>query len=439
MRPSRLVPLSLAGLAIVVAAIALLAYALVRLAWFERNVSGWLSDRLGLPVTLGELAIGYFPEPWIEVDNLTVAQSARDDAASLIELGAARVELPWRTVFGRSLRVDRVELAAPRLRLSLDASGEPNWRAFADALAALGGGDAPARWSIGSLEFEGGALTYRDARDGAAVELTGVASSAREVAPGESFPLRLRLAGQATDYTFHAAIETFASLDPDRDTYAADELTFRGWLGGGDLGLGGVELAGRVAEIRADLAAGTVGIHELTFDGLGLQLAGDVEVTGLDARPDIAFALVSEPFAPRAVANSLNAPLPATADPTALARASARLRGRLNETGLAITELRAEFDDSVVEGSLLLPASDAPPQVRLTLDRIRLDRYLPPADAADPPASPQAALESMLAAARDIDVDAEIVAGEAEARDIKARDLRIVIAPNDTRPAATGR
>lgn len=411
-----------------VAGVALL-YGLVRLSWFERHAGEWLSAQLDTKVTVGGLAIGYFPAPTLDIGGLLIAEGSEPQALALVELGRARATVPWRTLLGGALRVTRMELSAPKLRLSVDAAGRGNWESLAERLANLGG-DEPAAWSLGALEFDEGSVAYADARDGTTFELAGAAVTATDLAPGRYFPLQLRLAGHGPDVVMHASLTGEVRFDPGRDIYAARGLGLRGWLGGLGLHTGGVELAGALEGLQADLAAGTVAFEGISFDGLGLRLTGRAGITDLETDPRITFEFSTEPFAPRALANSLNRPLPDTADPAALARATAVMKGEYATGNLTLEKIEVEFDDTRMTGRLVLPAT-GPPQVQLEFDRIDLDRYLPPE--AKAAGAPQATLESLLGDLAALDVQADLRFGEAQSSGITASGLRVVIEPS--RPA----
>ncbi len=430
MRRSRIALTVIAVLVALAVAGAALLWGIVRLSWFERHAGEWLSAQLDTGVSVGSLAIGYFPTPSLDIGRLVIAEGSGPQSPTLLELGRARAAVPWRTVLGGDLRLTRVELLAPRLRFGVDAQGRGNWESLAARLATLGG-DEPAAWSVGTLEFDEGSVMYADARDGTVLELTGVAVTATGLVPGQHFPMQLRLAGHGTDIVMHAALSGEAMLDPARDIYAARGLALRGWLGGLGLRTGGVELAGSLEKLHADLAAGNIAFEGIRFDGLGLRLAGRAGVAGLDDDPRVAFGFGTEPFAPRAVANSLNRPLPDTADPTALARADVAAQGEYAGGVLTLRDIDAGFDDTRVTGHLTLPAA-GPPRAELEFDRIDLDRYLPPDAAAA--GAPRATLESLLGDLATLDVQADLRFGEAKSSGITARKLRVVIEPS--RPEA---
>jgi hypothetical protein len=425
MHRSRIAVISIAGLAVLAVAGAILLWGIVRLPWFERHAGEWLSRQLDTPVTVGRLAIGYFPTPSIDIGELVIASGSETQAPALMQLDRARLALPWRTLLGGTLRVTRLELDAPMLRLGVDAEGRGNWEPLAERLASLGG-DEPAAWSLGALEIRDGSVDYRDARDGTIFELTGVAFTATDLAPQAYFPLQLRLAGHGPDVVTHASLTGEGMLDPERDVYAARGLDYRGWLGGLGLRTGGAELAGALETLRTDRAAGTATLEGLSFEGLGLRLAGRADIADFETEPRISFEFSTEPFAPRALANSLNRPLPDTTDPTALARATIFTQGSYAAGGLTLERIEGEFDDTRVTGSLIWPVT-GPAKVQLGFDRIDLDRYLPPGT--DTPGAPQATLESLLGDLARLDVDADLRFAQARSSGITARGLRVVIEP----------
>jgi AsmA protein len=434
MRPIRFLLLSLAVLAAIVGGLALGVYGIARLSWSERRAAEWLSGELGLPVEVGALAVGYFPRPWLEVGQLSIADGA-EPAGLIVEVDRIRLVVPWRTALGRGLRVEQLEAAAPRVHLARDAAGHANWDALSARITELMAGESIA-WSVGALQLDNGSVGYRDESAGGAIEASGIAITGSGIAPGAFFPAQARAALQSEGYVVHAAFDGRAMVDPDRGRYGAQALTFSGWIGGGTLPLAGVKLAAQADEVNADLAAGTAAARGIRFDGLGVQATMQAEATDLADSPVVAFSLATAPFAPRTIGYALNRPLPETTDPTALGRASIGLHGQWSEAGLRLEEVRGELDDSRFNGSVWLPADGSPPHVRLDVDRLDLDRYLPP----DSPetrsqASPQAAVEALLAGLQEVTVDAEITVGVAQAAGVTARGLKVTLVPDQPVPA----
>jgi len=416
----------LAGLVVVLPAAF---YGASRLAWFERQASSQLSEVLGWPVQVGDLAIGYFPLPWIEVERLVIAGNAAGDAPSLAEIAQLHATLPWRTVLGRGGHVTSLTLDAPRIALEVGKDGRGNWEPFAERLVTLAG-DGPAAWSIGSLKVEQGSLAYGRAGETPAFTLTGLGLTAEGLRPASAFPIDLRVAGQAGQRTFHATATGLALLDPDADRYAADELVLAGWIGGDALPLAGVNGAGEVESLRADLAAGTVLVRGASLDALGAKADAEVDIAGLNGVLAVSVGFKTNEFSPRAVGIGLNRPLPETTDPKAMSRLQLTARANWTEDGLVVEPLQGRLDDTNFAGALRLPANGLVPDIGLQLDTIDLDRYLPPDDPAAP-TTPQSAAQALLGGLEAIEVQARISIDEARMTGAKARGMKITLTPKD--------
>jgi hypothetical protein len=432
MRPIRLLLLTFL---VVLATLGLLAaglYGLARVSWTEQKLAGWLSGELRLPVKFDALALGYFPEPWLELTGLTVAAGSDAGAGVLIETERLTLELPWRTVFGRAYAVDRLALQAPRVHLSRDAKAA-NWEVLSARIAELMAGESIA-WSLGALELDEGSVGYRDQTTGTVVEASGIGLSGADIAPGQFFPLKARVALQVQGYVVHVGLDGQASVDPDHSAYAFQPLGFTGWVGGGTLPLAGVKLAAQAEAMHFDGAAGTAAVQGLVFDGLGVKATGQLQATGLNASPVATFSLDSAPFAPRTIGFTLGKPLPETQDPSALGQASVSLQGAWSTAGLRLDDLHGTLDDSRFSGSLRWPADGAPPTVRLHVDKVNLDRYLAPASASAGASSPQAAVEALMRGLETVTMDAEITVDLAQAAGVTAHELKVTLVPDETPP-----
>ena len=414
----------LAGLVVVLAAAF---YGASRLAWFERQASSQLSEILGWPVQVGDLAVGYFPLPWIEMERLVIAGNEAGDAASLAEITKLRATLPWRTVLGRGGHITRLELDGPRIALEVGADERGNWEPFVERLVTLAG-DGPSAWSIGSLKVEQGTLVYGRAGEAPAFTLTGLGLTAEDLRPASAFPMDLRVAGQAGQRTFHATATGRAMLDPDADRYAADELVLAGWIGGDDLPLAGVNWAGEVESLRADLAAGTALVRGASLEALGAQADAEVEIANLNGTPAVTVEFKTNEFSPRMVGFGVNRPLPETTDPNVLSRLQLAARAQWGPEVLAMEFLQGRLDDTNFTGALRVPADGRVPDLQLQLDTIDLDRYLPPEDPAAP-TTPQSAAQELLGGLESIDLQAEITIGEARIVGATARGMKVTLTP----------
>lgn len=408
------------------AAIAILALAAFLLLWlgartpFGRRVAGdWVAEATGLPASIERLRIGFLRGPALEVGGLTLAQPEGFGSGRILEIGEARVELPWSSLFGGAA-VDSISIADAVARPALAADGRDNWTALIERLAELGG-EGEAAWSVAELDLERGAVEYEDASAGTRWRLTAISLAAKDVAPRADFPVDLRLAGVSGPNTFHFALNGTAQLDPDQGRYRASALGYTGWAGGDPLPLAGVELTGRLQSVTWIAETQSAAFRGGSFNLAGVPGSFEGELALGEDSTRMSLLIRTESFAPRAPAVAFGRPLPATTDPQAFSTVQATFTCALEEGVLRLDPIEAQLDDTKFAGSVV------PEQryLRLNADRIDLDRYLAPDKATRK--EKKATLESAVAGLRELDLDAEIRIGEARIAGAKLRDavLRI--------------
>ena len=128
-----------------------------------------------------------------------------------------------------------------------------------------------------------------------------------------------------------------------------------------------------------DGAGSILNLDDLAASALGLQTSGNFTVRNPGGSPDVSGTLQVANFSPRALLERFGRDVPPTADPIALQEAtlSADVVVGANRAEFAAMQLR--LDDSNVAGRVEI-ADFADPHFtfELAVDRINLDRYLPP-------------------------------------------------------------
>ena len=438
------------------AAIAILAVAAVAVLWvgarteLARGMAArMIMERTGLPATIETLGLGFLPTPSIEIGGLTLAQPPGYGTQPLLSVGRLRLELPWGSLFSRD-RLDAVLLSNATLRLVVGADGVPNWTKIGAVAAPSAApptqapvptdGAATPDWYVGDLAVDHGVIDYRDEAAGTQWQLAAIAAKAQGLAPGAQFPLELSLGGVFGENTFHYAVKGLAKLDTAAGRYEATGLAYRGWLGGEPLPLAGAELSGKLVRASYESGGGRVTLNagQLTFGGVPAAFDGHVDFGGAEAVGEV--KLVTEPFAPRPSAVAFGFPLPATADPAAFESLQVAATAQLAAGGLTLDPVSGRLDDTNFEGS----AIPGQRRVRLSLDRIDFDRYLPPAAAASGPAKSSApatpaaplrqksqTLEEIAAGLSKLDLDLELRIGEATVAGARMRDVAIRVLPEE--------
>ena len=414
------------------AAIAILAVAAFAVAWlgarteFARGrAARMISERVGLPATVESLRVGFLPSPSLEIGGLAIAQPPGFGTDPFLSVDRLRLELPWGSVFGGS-RVHAASVSGATARLAIAADGTSNWSKLGPAASAESRADehAATSWFLGALDVDHGVIDYRDAAAGSHWQLAAITVTARDVAPAAPFPLEVRLAGVFGANTMHYAVKGLARLDPDAGRYEALRLDYRGWVGGEPLPLAGVELTGALARAAYDGASGVATLDAGRFAFGGIPGTFDARLDFDEPAVAGDLKLATEPFAPRAPAVTFGRPLPATADPAAFESLQFALSAHLAEGELSLDPVSGRLDDTNFEGQVV-PGRR---YLRARLDRIDLNRYLPPADKTLK--QKKATLEEVVAGLSQFDLDAEFRIGEAKIGGATMHDAVVRVEPD---------
>jgi len=357
-----------------------------------------VEERTGRELQLaGPLELAWFPWLAVEFGPATLGNAAGFGEAPFLEIGRARLGVRIAAlVLRRRLEFDTLRIERPVLRLAMAADGRNNWSDLVDRLtaepaapeAALGGPRLTVAFS--GLRVTGGALELTDARDAGRIELKDL--DVETGAPQAGVPFGLR-AGFTYRSDPAASIATTlaarTTLDPERSRLRLDEPRFDLRLQGGDWPSPGLPLSLRSGPIELDWSAQTLAMPQLVVESLGARLTGDLTGRQIVDDPRISGPLRLEKLALRDWLIKAGIELPATRDPKALG--SLELSGQLAATpkAFALESLKLRLDDSSATGRLGIDDLDAevlPLRFELSVDRLDLDRYLPPDGAAAPAA-----------------------------------------------------
>ena len=423
MRLTRPFKITFAAITLVVLAAAAIIWLLGRTPFVRDKVAGWLTDATGLPATVAAVSIGLLRGPSFELRGLAIAQPPGFGAKPLIEVGSARITAPWSSLWGdpvaHSLTID-----APVLRPAVAADGSDNWSGMIERLTAGEDEETAPAWTVGRLEVREGAVEYEDAASGTRLRLTAITIGAADVSPAANFPLDLKVAGVSGTNTFLFACEGRGLADPDGGRFAATGLNLRGWAGGEPLPLAGVELLGKIKAVTFDSVAGVAAIDGGRFNLAGIpgEFAGSMHL----GEPDETLLVFrTESFAPRAPAIAFGTPLPPTADEKAFGNFQISVEGHMKAGMLHLDPIEGRLDETAFSG-LFVPDARL---IRVTADRIEVDRYLAPDQKRG--RDKKATLEAAIAQLAELDIDAKIRIVEARVAGARLRDTVIRVERTD--------
>ena len=228
-----------------------------------------------------------------------------------------------------------------------------------------------------------------------AVAAPGAAVAGNLERPGGGDSIGGRIVASGVDPDVLVAV--FPSLLPDA-------------LGPERLGTLGIDTA-----FEYDATSSILRLDDFAASALGLQTSGDLTVRDPMDSPDITGTLQVANFSPRALLVRFGRDVPPTADPVALQGAALSADIALGANRAEFAALQMRLDDSNVTGRVEVTEFADPHFVfELDVDRINLDRYLPPSSEA--PAAPDQADQGFdTAALADLNLAGRVSAAELHA------------------------
>ncbi len=449
--------LILAGiLALLVVAALVAARVLFEPETYRPRIEAFVSEALQRPFELrGPLRLQVFPWLGLEAEGVRLGNPEGFPAseAPLLEARRMAVRVRLLPLLRREVEVGTVELDGVRLNLVRLGDGRSNFEGLgagggskeAGTAAAgehgagrTGGAPPVAALAVGGLVVQDAAVRFRDLRAGRELAVSGLELEVGAFRPGEAFPVRVegafRLARPALEGTARLRARVLADLAAG--AHAVRGLALRVRAKGEGLPPAGLELE---AEGGGALEPGA---DRLVLEPLRLRLAGveallkGARVERLASAPRLVGDLAVAPFDPRGTLMALGIEPPKTADPRTFVHLELKTRLWASATAVELKRLRLVLDESTAEGELAVRGLDGSrPRYLATLrvDRLDLDRYLPPrakagARGASPGGAAAAGALLPVGTLRALRASAELAVGELRAWGIRSREVTVRLA-----------
>jgi AsmA protein len=356
-----------ASLVVLVIAVLLIAPAFIDIRDYKPQLEKKVSEATGRPFSVGDdLSLSLFPWAGISFSNLRLGNTPGFSEKELASVKSFEVRVKLLPLISKDIQVKRFILNEPNITLVKNKNGRVNWAQPDDTKE-----KSAAEKTAKASESKGteAALPIKDLtvgefsiKNGSIIWIDHTAKSRKEIT---AVNLELK------DVSLERPVALSFSALLDNQPLSID----------GTLGPVGKDFKKATVPLDLDIQA---------LKELALQLKGKVENPG--SKPGIDMAVEVKAFSPRKLMAALGQDFPVvTADPKALEQVALKASLKGSQTKVAITDGIMKLDESTLKFSLT--ASDfSRPNLAfdLNLDRIDVDRYLPPKSdkpaAADKPA-----------------------------------------------------
>ncbi|RLJ19235.1 AsmA family protein [bacterium endosymbiont of Escarpia laminata] len=403
----------------------------------------------------GDIGLSVFPWLGLELNGLSLSNAPGfgDQPFAALDHVQVRVNL-IPLILKQILEVDKVQVEGLELNLAKSKSGVSNWDDLTAAgqkeAADTGAAEAPeaeiksadkgmGAFSIGGIEISGAHIVWDDRSTGDRFEIKDLEVKTGAMSPGEPVEFSLGLGLDSAQPSLQSKIGLSGTLnaDPEAGSIAVETLKLLLKVTGEDLPKGGVEVELR-ADLYVDQKAETLEVKNLTLESGKLKLSGAVKGQGIQSAPAFNGEIKLAEFSLRQWMEKFGLPVPETADPKVLNRLGLTLAFVADQKRVALKDLQMVLDDTQIKGEfeLIDPANPAY-AFTLDIDKIDLDRYLPPksekpADEAggSQPSSGKPGKEEPLFPVemlRKLDLDGTLRLGSVKVSNIRAEAIQVKV------------
>jgi AsmA protein len=391
------------SLVVLVIAVLLIAPAFIDIRDYKPQLEKKVADATGRPFSVGDdLNLSLFPWAGISFSDLRLGNKPGFSEKELVTVKSFEIRVKLLPLISKDIQVKRFILNEPNITLVKNKNGQVNW------------------------------AQPDDAKEKSATEKTTKESNSEAVESG--LPIKDLTVGEFSikngsiiwiDHTANTRKEiTAVNLKlKDVSLERPVALSFSALLDNQPLSIDGT-----VGPVGKDFKQATIPL-DLDIKALKqliLQLNGNVKNPG--SKPGIDMAVEIKEFSPRELIAALDQKFPvATSDPKALDRVALKANLKGNASKVAVTNGILNLDESTLKFSL--NASDfSRPNLAfdLKLDRIDIDRYLPPkSEQQATPEKPAAKKQTDYAPLRKLILDGQIQIGQLVANKAKIEELII--------------
>ncbi len=344
-----------ASLVVLVIGVLLIAPAFIDIRDYKPQLEKKVAEATGRPFSVGDdLNLSLFPWAGISFSDLRLGNTPGFSEKELVTVKSFEVRVKLLPLISKDIQVKRFILNEPNITLVKNKNGQVNWaqpdgakeKSAADKTAKASESEAAESGlpikdlTVGEFSIKNGSITWIDHTADTRKEITAV---------------NLKL----NDVSLERPVGLSFSASLDNQPLSID----------GTVGPVGKDFKQATIPLDLDLKALTE---------LALKLNGNVKNPG--ANPSFDLAVDIKPFSPRKLVAALGQDFPvATTDPKALDQVALKANLKGSQTKVAITNGMLNLDESTLEFSLNASDFSRPNLAfEMNLDRINLDRYLPP-------------------------------------------------------------
>jgi AsmA protein len=373
----RYIALGIGGLIAVLVLALLAAWLLVDPNDYKERIAAAVKSSTGRELAMpGAIELSLFPWLALQIGPASLGNPAGFGAEPFAVVQRAALRVKLLPLLRGQVQVGRIEIDGLDLRLAKNAAGKGNWEDFANE-----SGPATPTGKKQPLDLAG--IVIRNSRigyDDVVVQNLGLDVGRVETGKPIAVKLALDLIDEKGAQPLPVAGAFDASLDAAAERFHLTSLRLDGKLPA-QSGKSAVPWQFAAPDLNLDTAAQTLTAAHFDARLASAQVAGRLAGTKIIDAPELRGEFTLQPVALRQLLQELGIAAPVTRDAQVLGKLSAQ--GAFGYAGdeASAHDLALRLDDSTVTGGFSMRLGTSAMNFDIAIDRIDLDRYLPPPQA----------------------------------------------------------
>lgn len=337
----------------------------------------------------GRLGLSLFPQLGVSVEQLQF--TPQEQTQPLATIGTLQLGVDFVPLFSGQINVGEITLKGLRLNLVREANGVGNWENLTEnkdkatpttaveSERPINTRDTGAMTlAISRLQIADTEINYSDRKSGASHQLSDFNLDSQGVnLSGGSFPAKVtfNISSNAPQLTMQFKLDT--QLSGDLQAQILELQSTKATIVSSGEPTNNVPITTHLAtDARVDLQKGTASLQNLKLAVEQLKLSGKVGISSLQEQPKVKANLQSEPFNLRALANSLQQPVPEFTSDKALTQLRIASDIEYSGNSASLNNINIMLDNTQINGAIAVTDIDKQAlQVKLKIDQLNLDNY----------------------------------------------------------------
>ena len=348
---------------VLVLAVLVVLPSLINVEKYKPEIEKFASERTGFPISLGgSVDLSFFPWAGLSFENLKIGNPQGFSSDTFVKIKRFKTGVKLMSLLVGDVEIDSFMVEQPEIFIERTKEGRWNWQPQEIKTKRSSGGKIETKPPAPSKDVK----TNEAQRAGLPIKSFNV--GAFTITAG-----RIQVLDRQTELKRELSDFSLVLSNISLDTPVAVESS---WLLDGN----GFALAGTVGPLGTAPGSDAVS-YELQLSGMQmLEAKIQGKVANLFGKMSYTTEISVEPFNPREAAKKLNIGFPVkTNDPTAITRFGLNLAAEGFVDSVSSSTIAAMLDETTVNMEARVADFKGPDvSVTLGVDRINLDRYLPP-------------------------------------------------------------